>query len=95
MDAADVLVADAAGEADLGAHAVGEGRVCGDAGGEELDGDGLAQLEVVGAVDLAHSAAAEEGDDAVALGDGVARGEALLGLLGRTGGRGASGAVVA
>ena len=35
--------------------------------GQELQRDRLAELEVVGAVDLAHAAAAEQADDPVAL----------------------------
>ena len=44
-------------------------RVVGDVGGQELQRDRLAELQVVGAVDLAHAAAAEQADDAVAAGE--------------------------
>ena len=40
-----------------------------DAGGQELQRDRLAERQVVGAVHLAHAAAAEQRDDAVAAGD--------------------------
>ncbi len=44
---------------------------------QELQRDGLPEREVVGAVDLAHAAAAEEADDAVALGQQGAGGDRL------------------
>ena len=44
--------------------------------GQELQRDGLAELEIVGAVDLAHAAAAERRDDAEAAGEERAGGEA-------------------
>ena len=37
-----------------------------DVAGQELERDRLAELQVVGAIDLAHAAAAEPADDAVA-----------------------------
>ncbi|MHC5024246.1 MAG: hypothetical protein ACYTGG_10110 [Planctomycetota bacterium] len=51
-------------------------RVAFDVAREELQRDALAQLQIVGAVDLAHTATAEQADDAVALGEDVARDEA-------------------
>ena len=36
---------------------------------QELESDGLAELQVVGAIDLAHAAAAQQADDAVAAGE--------------------------
>ena len=36
-------------------------------GGKKLESDRLAEFEIVGAVDLAHAAAAQQFDDAVAL----------------------------
>ena len=44
---------------------------------QELQRDRLAELQVVGAIDLAHAAAPEEADDAVALGDDGSRREAF------------------
>jgi hypothetical protein len=38
-------------------------------GGQELEGDLLAEREVVGAIDFAHSAAAEQSDDPVPVGE--------------------------
>ena len=45
------------------------GRVLVDRFGQELQGDRLAELEVVGAIDLAHAAAAEERHQPIASGD--------------------------
>ena len=66
VDAADVRVGDLPGEADLGVEPGEEPRVGRDRFRKELQGDGLAELQVVGAVDLAHPAPAEEADDPVA-----------------------------
>ena len=44
--------------------------------GQELERDRLAELQVVGAVDLAHAAAAEQADDAIAAAEDRARREA-------------------
>ena len=75
VDAADVRVRDLPREADLGVEAREEPGVGGDRLREELQGDGLAELQVVGAVDLAHPAAAEEADDPVAPADHRSRRE--------------------
>ena len=76
VDAADVGVGDAAREAHLGVEALEPGRLGRELRRQELQGDGLAELEVVGAVDLAHAAAADEADDAVALAEDRAGREA-------------------
>ncbi len=44
--------------------------------GEELQGHALAELEIVGAVDLAHRAAAEHADHPVTAGEHLTRAEA-------------------
>ena len=75
VDAADVRVRDLPREPDLGVEAREEALVRGDRLGQELQGDGLSELQVVGAVDLAHAALAEEPDDAVALAEHGARRE--------------------
>ena len=75
-DAADVWMGDLAGEADLRAEAFEPFFVGGKEGGEELEGDGLVEGHVVGAIDLAHAAAAEQFDDAVSSGDDGAGHEA-------------------
>jgi hypothetical protein len=66
VGAADVRVRDAAGDTDFLAKAVELGAARVDAGREEFERDGLVELEVVRAVDLAHAALAQEADDAVA-----------------------------
>ena len=76
VDAADVGVRDAAGVADLGVEAVDPGRLRGELRRQELQRDRLPELQVVGAVDLAHAAAADEADDAVALAEDRAGREA-------------------
>ncbi len=53
----------------LGVEALEAARRPRRASGQELERDRLAELQVVGAVDLAHAAAAEQPDDAVALGE--------------------------
>jgi len=45
---------------------------------KEFEGHGLAQQQIVGAVDLAHAAAAQQADYAVALGQQSSRWEAAL-----------------
>jgi len=50
--------------------------------GQELEGDGLAQHQIVGAKDFAHAAFAEPRDDPVAAGEQSAGGEALGGGCG-------------
>ena len=65
VDAADVGMGDLARQADFGVE-LGEARgVAVERFGEELERDRLAELQVVGAIDLAHAAAAEPADDAV------------------------------
>ncbi len=65
VDAADVGVGDLPGVPHLAAKAVKRHRVAGHALGQELQRDGLAQLQVIGAIDLTHPATAEQADDAV------------------------------
>jgi len=66
VEAADVLVGDLAGDAQLVVE-LGEARgVGGDPLGQELERNRLVEGEVVGAVDLAHTAAAEQRDQAIA-----------------------------
>jgi hypothetical protein len=65
--AADGRVRDLARHADLAVKALQALGVALERAGQELEGDRLLELQVVRAVDLAHPAAAEETDDAVAL----------------------------
>ena len=67
VDAADVRVRDLPREAHLRVEPREERLVARDALRKELQRDGLPELEVVGAVDLAHAALAEKAHDAVAL----------------------------
>ena len=79
-DAADRRVRDLARHAHLAVEAGrGARRRRSSAVGQELEGDRLLELQVVGAVDLAHPAAAEKADDAVAPAEDGAGREALAG----------------
>ena len=55
--------------------------------GQELEGDGLPELQVVGPVDLAHAPLSQQARDAVAAGQEEARKEPCL----RRGGEGGAG----
>ena len=65
VDAADVGMRDLAGDADFVVEAGKRALIPRDGFGEELEGDGLTQLQVGGAIDFPHSASAQHGDDAV------------------------------
>ncbi len=69
VETADVLVRHLAGDSELGVKLREAIAVGGDAGGQEFERDRLVERQVVGAVDLAHSAAAEQRHEAVASGD--------------------------
>ena len=77
VHAADRGVRDLPGHPDLAVEAGEPLAVRVEAVGQELEGDRLLELQVVGAVDLAHPAAAEEPDDAVAAGQDRAGHEPL------------------
>ncbi len=87
-DPADVGMGDLARKADLVVKTLKPGGIVFEGFGQEFQGDGLVEREVVGAVDLAHSPRAEEADNAVALGDHHAGFEPPLGgsRFGMTGG---------
>ena len=68
VDAADVLVADAPGQLDLGLEAPGDLGIARDLRPQHLDRDVLVEQPVVGAVDDAHAALAELLLDLVAAG---------------------------
>jgi hypothetical protein len=72
VDADDVGMGDLTCEANLGAKAFEAGGIDGDFWREEFERDGGAELEIVGAIDLAHAALAQEPDDAIAIGEGLA-----------------------
>src|SRR6185503_19287794 len=69
VDPADVRMRDLAPEAHLVMEPLEIGRVALAARREKLQRDGLAELRVVRAIDLAHAALAEDRGDAIAAGD--------------------------
>ena len=75
VDAADVRMRELPRDADFGEEALAADRIARQRARQELQRDRLSELEVVGAVDLAHAAAAEQADDAVAVGEDDAGGE--------------------
>ena len=77
VDAADRRVRDLARQPHLAVEPLESVRLRADAAGQELEGDRLVEAQVVGAVDLAHPAAADQADDAVAAGQHHARYEPL------------------
>ena len=72
VDAADVGVGDLARVPHLAPEALEHVRAVGERTAQELERHGLRELEVIGAVDVAHAAAAEEPDHAVAAGQHLA-----------------------
>jgi hypothetical protein len=56
VDAADVRMSDLPAEADFVVQALEENRIAREARGQELQSHRLAELRVVGAIDLAHPA---------------------------------------
>src|ERR1017187_4877548 len=75
-------------DADFGVEARQHALIGSGLFGKELDGNGLRELEVVGAVDFAHAAAAQETQNAVTVGQEGAGGEAaFVDGCGRRGGR--------
>ena len=73
VDAADVAVRHLARDAHLGVELGEPLRVLGDGGRQELQRDVLPEAQILGAVDLADAAAADQAEDAVALGEQGAR----------------------
>ena len=78
VHAADVRVRDLARHPDFSVELGQAGGVLVDVGREKLERDRLPELQVVCAVDLAHAAAAETLDDAVAPAEERARFEAAV-----------------
>ena len=76
VHAADVLVGDLARDAHLVVELREARGIGGDGLGQELQRHGLVEAQVVGAVHLAHAAASEQADDAVAVVDDGAGREA-------------------
>ena len=67
VNATDVLVTDLSRHAHFTMKAGERSAVAQELIGKKLEGDGLAQLEIFGAVDLTHSALAEQTDDSISL----------------------------
>ena len=78
VDAADVGVRNAARDADFVAEALQRIFVLVHGFGQKLQRHGLFQDQVVGAIDLAHAALAEDGDNPIASGQKSAGQEATL-----------------
>ena len=78
VDAADVRMRDLARDPDLGVESGEPIGLVRHRVGQELERDGLAELEVVRAVDLAHAAAPEQSSDAVSIDQERARGESAV-----------------
>jgi len=69
VDAADVGVSHAQGEPNLVQESPQSSGIAFEFDGQEFERDRLAELEILGAVNLAHPTATEQTDDAVALAD--------------------------
>src|SRR5690242_16912904 len=69
VDAADIWMRDLPAQTHVIVKATEEDRIARQASGEKLQSDRLIELGVVGAIDLAHAAAAENAGDAVTTGD--------------------------
>jgi len=78
VHAADIGMRDLAGDADLIVETREDAFIAGCDFREKLEGDGLAEGEVCGAIDFAHAAAAEESGDAVTAADNGSGEEAAL-----------------
>ena len=78
VNPADVGMGDLARDANLVAEALERARVPGGSLRKKLQRDRLAEFEVGGAIDFAHAAPAEQGDDAIALEQQRARREATF-----------------
>ena len=79
VDAADVAVRHLARDAHFVMELGEPLRVFGDGRRQELQRDVLPEPQILGAVDLAHAAAADQAEDAVALGQQRAGGDRLAG----------------
>jgi hypothetical protein len=69
VDAADVGMGDLTRDANFVVKSSNRAWIPAHRRRQEFQGDRLSELQVVGAIDLAHAAAAEETDDAIALGE--------------------------
>jgi hypothetical protein len=64
-NAANIRVRNMPCQANLRMETLQCGRVMGERLGQELDGDGLAELQIIGPVDFAHPASSRQGNNAV------------------------------
>ena len=85
VNAADVGVGDQARHAHFAVESLQQALIARRLFGQELQGYGLSERQVGGAIDLAHSAAAEQSDDAVAPAEQGSRDEAAFVLFRRRG----------
>ena len=79
VDAADVAVRHLARDAHLVVELGEPLRILGNGRRQELQRDGLAEPQILGTVDLAHAATADQPEDAVALGEQRTRGHRIAG----------------
>ena len=75
IDPADVGMRNLAGHADLIVEALEPARMIGQIPRQKLQGHRLAEFQIVGSVDFAHAAFAQQSDDAIAFGQHRARSE--------------------
>ncbi len=78
VDAADVRMRDLARHSNFAVQLRESRRIAVHVGGQELERDRLSELQIVGAEDLAHPAAAKTSDDAVAAAEDRPRREAAV-----------------
>ncbi len=73
VNAADILVRHLTGHAHFTMETRERGAVAQQVFGKKLQRDGLAQFEIVGAIDFAHAAFSEQAHDAITLSQHLAR----------------------
>ena len=74
-DTADVGMRNLASDANFGMKSREGGGILGEDLGKKLDGDELAECQIISAVDFAHAATAGHRDNAIAIGDHLSRSE--------------------
>ena len=78
IDAADLLMRHLTRNADLAMKASQCPAISQETIGKKLERDRLAQFEIVGAIDFAHAAFAQQANDPITLGQNCARHEARI-----------------
>lgn len=76
VDAADIRMRDLSSDTHFGKESLQPHRMIGKRAREEFQRNRLAQLQIVGAIDFAHSAAPEQADDSIATREDCAWSEA-------------------